>query len=49
VANIVEFIGGGPGLDVGGDHAQLFGCQLACDPHFFDIFRCFDDYAHSWY
>ena len=47
VANVVQCLGGNPGLDMGFDHAQYIRREAARDAHFFDFFGCFDRYTHK--
>lgn len=47
VAEGIQFVCGDARLDVGGDHDQHVGGQLAGDTHFFNLFRCLDFNGHG--
>ncbi len=47
VADGVQFVGGDARLDVGGDHDQHIGGQLAGNAHLFNLFRCLDFNGHG--
>lgn len=47
VADLVQLIGGDAGLNVRGNHAQLFRSQSTGYAHFFDIVRGFQGNAHN--
>lgn len=47
VADVIEFIGGNPRFDIGDDHPELLGGQLAGDSHFLNFVSCFDMYTHA--
>src|SRR5580765_344193 len=48
VTELIEFAGGNPRLDVWGNEIEHFGRKAACDAHFFDVLRGFDNGVHEF-